>query len=110
MTLMVASGGAVASLTRFACFHSGIASQNETRGVCLGDALPVLIGQLALDVANVFPAIRHARLGAQQRAPDGTEEVYVQRHGGEGFVRLQRRGESHTHRRVSEVTQNSAVR
>lgn len=40
-----------------------IAPQNETSRVRSGDVLAVLIGDIALEIANALSAIDHARLG-----------------------------------------------
>lgn len=47
---------------RLPCFRA-VASQNETSRVRSGDVLTVLIGDIALQIANALSAVDHARLG-----------------------------------------------
>lgn len=85
------------------------AAQDEARRVRRRDSLPVLIGDFALDVPHVPAPIGDARLGAQVRFPDRTEEGDVERDRSEAFVRGQRRSERHSHRRIGEIAEYAPV-
>src|SRR5258708_2175120 len=52
-----------------------VAAQHEAGRGGLRDRLALLIDYIAFDVADIPAAIDHARLGAQQRLPDGPEEI-----------------------------------
>ena len=54
-----------------------VAPQNETSRVRSGDVLTVLIGDIALQIADALSAIDYVRLGFQPRPPDRAEEVDV---------------------------------
>src|SRR5947207_1746861 len=109
MTFIAALNPGWVSRPRFARLHPRLASQNETGRVRLGDRFPILMADLTLDVADVLAAIRHPRLGAQQRSPDRAKKADVERHRRERFIASERRGEGHPHCGVSQVTKHASV-
>src|SRR6267143_3226726 len=86
-----------------------LSSQRETGRRCLSNELTTLVSYLALHIAQTPPAAHHFALGLKTSLPDRQEEIDLQFHGCEGFLRRKCARERHSHRGVRNVAKNSAV-